>query len=680
MRKDVNRLIRKKIIIYSTLVMIILITSLFMPNTAQSESRVNEKVASEEWSEDVRLTYTSKPCEWPSIAVCNSIIHVVWTDNRDEEAHGEIYYKRSPDNGITWECDVRLTYSYELSEYPQIAVNGSNVHVVWADWRDGNREIYYKRSTNNGETWGGDIRLTELDGYTSCGPKIAVEGSNVYVSWEDGRDYGYPPPEVYFKTSNDNGENWTKDKRLTFTPDDSSAPYSIAVHNGKVDLIYGDRSTGAAEVYHMYSLDNGGNWSNPVMISVDDGSDSFNAKMAVEEDSIHIVWVEIKENWNYEIYYRSSTDGGESWGSIQRLTNDPAYSDGPTIAINDSNVHIVWMDERDDPAGNNSIYYKYITNGGLSWSDDIKLTGPPIGNAYQPKIVANNEYLHIIWFDTRDLDYEIYYKRSPDFNHPPTINYRYPLENLIITENQNITFMANASDPDNDILSYQWHLNNESVGGNQSSYTFNANSTCSGTFTIRVVVSDGELTVNHTWELTVINVGELYDSIADLQDQVNLLNLLNVELNETISSLTQNIIIIWDELNQSVQNYSYLQNQTIALMDTLSAIWDLLNQSKMNESVLQNIIDELNQNLNISNEQISIFWNLLNQSKQNETTLLSQINELQQENTKLKEELNKTKNKETPWIGVGETVIIILLVCIMVLVYRKKKIGGGRLV
>ena len=71
-------------------------------------------------------------------------MHVVWYDNRD--GNNEIYYKRSTDAGINWGADTRLTNNTAYSEYPSVAVSGSVVHVVWNDYRDGNSEIYYKRN------------------------------------------------------------------------------------------------------------------------------------------------------------------------------------------------------------------------------------------------------------------------------------------------------------------------------------------------------------------------------------------------------------------------------------------------------------------------------------------------------------------------------------------------------
>jgi len=69
---------------------------------------------------------------------------VIWQDYRD--GNGEIYYKRSTDAGLNWEADTRLTNNSANSWYPCISVSDSVVHVVWYDDRDGNNEIYYKRN------------------------------------------------------------------------------------------------------------------------------------------------------------------------------------------------------------------------------------------------------------------------------------------------------------------------------------------------------------------------------------------------------------------------------------------------------------------------------------------------------------------------------------------------------
>jgi hypothetical protein len=90
------------------------------------------------------LTNNTAYSFYPSIAVSGSVVHVIWEDYRD--GNYEIYYKSSLDEGVSWGTDTRLTNNTADSFYPSIAVSSSVVHVVWLDIRDGNWEIYYKRN------------------------------------------------------------------------------------------------------------------------------------------------------------------------------------------------------------------------------------------------------------------------------------------------------------------------------------------------------------------------------------------------------------------------------------------------------------------------------------------------------------------------------------------------------
>src|SRR5262245_115166 len=119
--------------------------------------------ASAQWQPDVRLTndvaFSSTTLNnGRSIAAAGNTLHVTWFDERD--GNREIYYKRSIDAGLNWSADTRLTNNPAISMFPAIAASSSVVHVVWEEYRDGNAEIYYKRSTDAGATWEPDVRLT----------------------------------------------------------------------------------------------------------------------------------------------------------------------------------------------------------------------------------------------------------------------------------------------------------------------------------------------------------------------------------------------------------------------------------------------------------------------------------------------------------------------------------------
>ncbi|UCC12839.1 MAG: exo-alpha-sialidase, partial [candidate division WOR-3 bacterium] len=116
-----------------------------------------------QWEADYRLTtdndtsFTSYNNAW-CVTAYQDTVHVVWSDNRD--GNFEIYYKRSEDGGMTWGSDERLTDESSSSYGPSVAVSGENISVVWEDDRDMDTEVYYKRSTDGGATWGPDVHVT----------------------------------------------------------------------------------------------------------------------------------------------------------------------------------------------------------------------------------------------------------------------------------------------------------------------------------------------------------------------------------------------------------------------------------------------------------------------------------------------------------------------------------------
>jgi len=67
----------------------------------------------------------------------------VWQDYRD--GNNEIYYKNSSNGGTIWSSDIRLTNDPGNAFNSSISIYDSILHVLWTDNRDGNFEIYYKR-------------------------------------------------------------------------------------------------------------------------------------------------------------------------------------------------------------------------------------------------------------------------------------------------------------------------------------------------------------------------------------------------------------------------------------------------------------------------------------------------------------------------------------------------------
>jgi len=362
-----------------------------------------------QWEPDVRLTndpansYTSYNNAW-CIAASGNVVHVVWFDYRD--GNPEIYYKRSTDAGVSWLPDTRLTNNTAASWVPSIVVSGSVVHVVWEDYRDGNYEIYYKRSTDGGVSWSADTRLTNATA-ESWYPSITVSGSVVHVVWEDTRDG--EDWAIYYKRSTDAGVTWGTDTRLTYNTANSRSP-SVTVSGSVVHVVSYDFRDGNFEIYYKRSTDAGVSWLPDTRLT-NNTARSWYPSITVSGSVVHVIWMDNRDG-NDEIYYKRSTDGGVSWGAETRLTNNTADSYYPSVTVSGSVVHVVWMDYRD---GNLEIYYKRSTDGGVSWGTDTPLTNNTASSDF-PSVTVSGLVVHVVWTDDRDGNTEIYYKRDPTGN------------------------------------------------------------------------------------------------------------------------------------------------------------------------------------------------------------------------------------------------------------------------
>ena len=305
------------------------------------------------WSTKKRLTNNEGDSFSPAVAVDGSNIYVVWRD--DTPGNPEIYFKKSVDGGITWTTGKRITHNAGNSMAPRIAVNGTNIYVVWYDDTPGNWEIYFKKSEDGGVTWAAGKRLSYREG-KSWYPDVAASGSTIYVVWYDDRNLDRKRG-IYFKRSHDGGITWTPHEWLSSNVGDSSWP-AIAVNGSNVYIVWYYDLSGSTQ--------------------------------------------------NSEIYFKRSDDGGITWAADERLTHNTSFSVGPAIAVDGSNIYVVWEDYS---SGNQEIHFKNSDDGGVTWTASKRLTNN-MGSSSSPDIAADGSNVYVVWEDNRGGDYEIFFKKG----------------------------------------------------------------------------------------------------------------------------------------------------------------------------------------------------------------------------------------------------------------------------
>jgi len=327
------------------------------------------------WSADTLLSNGAGFKAEPAVAASGGSVHAVWED-RDSGYNAGIRYRRSTDAGLTWLADTLLAPAAYGCRNPSVAAQDSLVHIAWADDSAG-RELYYRRSTDYGATWSDKVRLTN-DIQESWHPSLALDGSNVHLAWRDWRDHSF---EIYYKRSTDYGVTWGDDARLSGDLANGSYNPCIAADSGLVHVVWWDTRTTPFEIYYKNSTDEGVTWGDDIRLT-NDTTGSYNMTVVALGAAVHVMW-EALYNTSF-IMYKFSTDGGATWSADTALTVTPDYwSVSPCATMDGDDVYLIWTDFRDSEYG--EIYYKHKRAGGAAVEESRRLMAD--GSRPSPTIV-----------------------------------------------------------------------------------------------------------------------------------------------------------------------------------------------------------------------------------------------------------------------------------------------------
>ncbi len=347
------------------------------------------------WGDDVRLTndLSSSYLSWSNASsafINDSIIGVVFYDLRD--GNYEIYLKKSYNRGEDWEVEERISSTGNPSIFPSVSSNNEKIYIFWLE--EGNmNQIMFKYGDFN-SNYSDNILLTELLGEAN-GPSVDVSGNKINIFFSDIRDGNY---EIINKYSYDGGYTWSTDRRITFTTGNSFFP-DVARSHDTLHVTFFDDTYGNNEVFYLRSVDDGISWS-PVFRVTDDTSSSIYPAICARNDTVFIFYMDNK-NGDYDIYYRLSIDGGENWLQEERFTNfgNNYY---PALSWNGDYINVVYRK-------NNDVYLQYYN--GANWSSEIKVSAGNSISEY-PEIISKDDSLYVFWFDERDGNPEIYFKKN----------------------------------------------------------------------------------------------------------------------------------------------------------------------------------------------------------------------------------------------------------------------------
>jgi len=347
-----------------------------------------------------------------NVVVSGSNVYVVWMDRTTVTGIGneDILFRKSTDGGNTFGDTIDISNNVGHSIFPQIAVSGNNVYVVWTDntLGPGNSDIFFSKSTDGGNTFSSmPMRISDNLGGSSD-PQIAASGSNVYVVWRQG--FTSTTSEIIFSKSTDGGNNFSIPFDISQIVKHSFSP-QIAISGSNVYVVWADDTNvpGNSDILFRKSIDGGNNFGNTLFLSKNPGR-SFSPQIAASGNNVYVVWADnTTVNGNSDIFFRKSTDGGNNFSFKLNISNTTGGSFSPQIVVSD-NVYVVWADAT-TLTGNEDILFSKSTDGGNNFSIPLNLSNNT-GDSSEPQIAVFEKKPYVVWADDTPGQNDIFFSNN----------------------------------------------------------------------------------------------------------------------------------------------------------------------------------------------------------------------------------------------------------------------------
>lgn len=396
------------------------------------------RVVAVTWStKRAQLTSNDIADLFPAIAQTqDGRVWVVWSEGFD--SNSILHYRVSSDLGKTWFAERNLTAepSSALNDYPAImqARNGT----IWATWAstvlppipDFLLTAFPPNLTiptgNSGQS---TMIVTSVNGFTENVRFLPILDLPTGVTTSFNPTQITPPP------------NGQANSTLTVSVDSTAIPgnYTLTVFaKGKsqthsIDIGLEITASGTLqspvqkellassevsptqgetdfEIYYKTSHDNGETWSRDILFTNNAINDLRPVITQFQNGTIIILW-QTYISGNADLWYKTTTDG-INWSNAKQLTSNSFNDTMPALAqMKNGNIWVVWSSDR---SGSSDIFYKVYN--GISWSNDTPLNpASSIETEVQPAIVQaidGNILIFWAWYNPVNLDMDLCYANS----------------------------------------------------------------------------------------------------------------------------------------------------------------------------------------------------------------------------------------------------------------------------
>jgi hypothetical protein len=294
-------------------------------------------------------------------------------------------FTKSTDHGRTWSAPVHVYGNVSWTDKPEIttSASGKDVYISWNGPQGG--DLYVGQSHDYGETWTQQQLSDSKRYYYAYDGRVLGDGTVAFS--ESSLEYSGSTSvqgEVWHHAviSRDRGATW-EDRVVAKVP----VGENCVADGCKPDFYIGQTSVasdapshlvfayegpttdlGPQRVHVATSADSGRTWSAGMPLSVA-GEDATGPRLAAYGGTLRLWYMQTSggddpDAWN--VWYRSSSDGGATWSAPVKISDAPAGATGYV-----------------GPSGFAEVYGDYgeiaVTSAGktfATWGEGFSYTGP----------------------------------------------------------------------------------------------------------------------------------------------------------------------------------------------------------------------------------------------------------------------------------------------------------------
>ena len=264
-------------------------------------------------------------------------VYAAWLQN----SKSDIAFAKSTDFGQTWQVSIADSTNAGVDK-DILLVRGNDIYIAY-----NHAQTIFAASSHDGGAHFAEVKVNQNShlGWSLAGGGAIDRAGNVYFSWDGYTQNGGAkgPVNLYVGKSSDGGATWnTTLLDVSGAPPDCSAYFCgwaflgaaitmTADANGTLYALWnaGAVDKGPERIYFSRSTDAGATWSprQDVSLAAAGVENSFPAIAARGSGDVRIAWMDSRNSPWWNVYYRSSNNGGRSWSAESKLSSFvPGYS------------------------------------------------------------------------------------------------------------------------------------------------------------------------------------------------------------------------------------------------------------------------------------------------------------------------------------------------------------------